>query len=424
MTFEKLSPKQKEVFKWCYKPNHKAIICDGAVRSGKTICMITSFILWAMKNFDKASFGICGKTVASAERNIIMPLRNIVDITHYFKIKYSNSKHILTVESKERTNYFYVFGGKDESSYQLLQGITLSGILLDEVALMPESFVNQAIARTLSVENALYWFNCNPSYPKHWFYQEWIKQVDTKKALYLHFLMSDNPILSEEQLESAKMQFQGVFYERYILGRWTNAEGVIYRQFADNKEMFIVDSVESKMNIVVIGLDYGAGRSKTSMKAIGFDYGFNNCYILDEMDEAGVFDPDTLYKKFSAFYQRVVSKYGKCQYVFGDWGGLGNTLNKGLYVYCKKNGIPVNVNDCDKGTILERIELTQKLIAERRLFVLQSCQNMIDALSDALWSEKKPDERLDDGTTDIDSLDAFEYALFPFEEYLLKAVRY
>jgi len=149
MTFTKLSPKQKSIFKWCYNSGYKAIICDGAVRSGKTICMITSFVLWAMKNFTGATFGICGKTVRSAERNIITPLQQIADLTHYFKITYTRSVNLLTVEGAGHKNFFYVFGGKDESSYTLIQGITLSGVLFDEVALMPRSFVEQAITRTL-----------------------------------------------------------------------------------------------------------------------------------------------------------------------------------------------------------------------------------------------------------------------------------
>lgn len=233
MTFEKLSKKQKIVFKWAYKTDHKAIICDGAVRSGKTICMITSFILWAMKEFNGATFGICGKTVASAERNIIRPIQSVADINHYYKISYTRGNHMLTVESKERRNYFFVFGGKDESSYTLLQGITLSGIFFDEVALMPESFVNQGIARCLSVGKSRYWFNCNPESPAHWFYNEWILKADEINALHVHFLMQDNPILSQEELHEAEIRFSGVFYDRYILGLWTVAEGLIYPNYKD-----------------------------------------------------------------------------------------------------------------------------------------------------------------------------------------------
>lgn len=255
MTFSKLSKKQKEVFRWCYKGGYKAIICDGAVRSGKTICMITSYILWAMKRFNEASFGICGKTVASAERNIIMPLRSIADITHFFKLSYSTSKHLLTVESRHGKNYFYVFGGKDESSYELLQGITLSGIFLDEVALMPQSFVNQAIARCLSVSQSLYWFNCNPESPAHWFYTEWICNAEKRKALHLHFLMSDNPTLTQEQLDEAERQFTGVFHDRYIKGLWVVAEGLIYAFAAQGNAT--CPTAERKYTRYHISIDYG-----------------------------------------------------------------------------------------------------------------------------------------------------------------------
>ena len=256
MTFAKLSKKQKTVFKWCYKNDYKAIICDGAVRSCKTICMITSFILWAMRRFDGAMFGICGKSVGSAERNIIMPLQSVADITHYFKVTYTRSIHLLTVEGMGKVNYFYVFGGKDESSYMLIQGITLSGIFLDEVALMPRSFVEQAITRTLSVENSLYWFNCNPDSSEHWFYKEWILKAEERNALHLHFLMSDNPTLSQKQLDEAERQFSGVFHDRYIKGLWVLAEGLVYPMFNKNKHI-LEDYTPSSDAFYYISCDYG-----------------------------------------------------------------------------------------------------------------------------------------------------------------------
>jgi len=253
MTFEKLSTKQKMVFQWCYTTDYKAIVCDGAVRSGKTICMITSYILWAMKNFNNANFGVCGKTVASAERNIIRPLQTIIDITGYFKVHYSRQSHMLTVENKDTRNYFFIFGGRDESSYTLLQGITLSGVLLDEVALMPESFVNQAVARCLSVPNAKYWFNCNPESPSHWFYNDWIMNRKKKNALHIHFLMSDNPIMTSDQLREAEAQFSGVFYARYIQGLWVVAEGLIYPMFETARET----PPEGRAEKYVLSIDYG-----------------------------------------------------------------------------------------------------------------------------------------------------------------------
>ena len=255
MTFAKLSKKQKTVFKWCYKSDYKALICDGAVRSGKTICMITSFILWAMRQFNGGTFGICGKSVGSAERNIIMPLQSVADITHHFKVTYTRSIHLLTVEGMGKVNYFYIFGGKDESSYMLIQGITLSGIFLDEVALMPRSFVEQAITRTLSVEASRYWFNCNPDSSEHWFYKEWIQKAEERNALHLHFLMSDNPVLSQKQLDEAERKFSGVFHDRYIKGLWVVAEGLIYPFGAEGKAT--VSSEERQYTRYYISIDYG-----------------------------------------------------------------------------------------------------------------------------------------------------------------------
>ncbi|MEE1536303.1 MAG: PBSX family phage terminase large subunit [Ruminococcus sp.] len=231
----KLSPKQKLVLKWAHLTkfkNRKAIICDGSVRSGKTVSMILGFVHWAMRFFDGKNFGICGKTISSTERNIILPLLNMPDITDYYSLQYirGENKRII-IRSGSHTNTFFIFGGKDESSYTLVQGITLSGVLFDEVALMPKSFVDQAVARTLSEPEARYWFNCNPESAKHWFYKEWICNTRQKKALHLHFTMQDNPILSPEQIADAERLYTGVFYNRYIKGLWCVAEGLIYPMF-------------------------------------------------------------------------------------------------------------------------------------------------------------------------------------------------
>ena len=212
--------------------NRKAIICDGSVRSGKTVSMILGFVHWAMRFFDGKNFGICGKTISSTERNIILPLLNMPDITDYYSLQYirGENKRII-IRSGSHTNTFFIFGGKDESSYTLVQGITLSGVLFDEVALMPKSFVDQAVARTLSEPEARYWFNCNPESAEHWFYKEWICNTRQKKALHLHFTMQDNPILSPEQIADAERLYTGVFYNRYIKGLWCVAEGLIYPMF-------------------------------------------------------------------------------------------------------------------------------------------------------------------------------------------------
>lgn len=224
-----ISTKQKKILAFSYS-TYDAIICDGAVRSGKTSIMMVAFVDWAMREFSGQRFGICGKTVDSAVKNIVVPYISM----HYAKSRYTlrwrRSDKILEVTHGAIKNYFEVFGGKDESSYALIQGRTLAGVLLDEVSLMPESFFNQALARC-SVDGAKMWFSCNPDNPQHWFYTGWIQRHEERNALYLHFAMTDNPALSEKTLKRYEEEFTGVFYDRYIKGLWVAAEGLIYPMF-------------------------------------------------------------------------------------------------------------------------------------------------------------------------------------------------
>lgn len=248
MEISTFSKKQGEILKFAFS-DEGVLICDGAVRSGKTIVMSFAFVLWAMANFDRTNFAICGKTVSNAERNILRPFQQIEGMP--FTMQYRISTRMLTVQCAGRENYFYLFGGKDESSYTLIQGLTLAGVLFDEVALMPKSFVDQAIARTLSFKNAKIWFNCNPESPNHWFYKEWL--VDkTKEAKHLHFLMNDNPILGKEEIKRAERLFTGVFYDRYILGMWVISEGLVYDFGEDN----ITDDIPQNGEYYV-SIDYG-----------------------------------------------------------------------------------------------------------------------------------------------------------------------
>lgn len=248
MRIVKFSAKQSEIIKFAYS-SEQTIICDGAVRSGKTVVMIIAFILWAMSRFDETNFAICGKTVTNAERNILRPLQQIEGLP--VKLSYHISNRMLTVQSAGRENYIYLFGGKDESSQALIQGITLAGVLFDEVALMPKSFVDQAIARTLSYKEAKLWFNCNPESPNHWFYKDWITD-ETKPKKHLHFLMSDNPTLGEDEIKRAEALFSGIFYQRFILGQWVISEGLVYDFGAAN----IVDDKPNN-GAYYVSVDYG-----------------------------------------------------------------------------------------------------------------------------------------------------------------------
>lgn len=233
-SFSEFSPKQLDVLTWWCgnSPSRRydAIICDGAVRSGKTVCMSLSFVAWTFYDFNETSFAICGKTIASLKRNVITPLTPILTSLG-FGLKMKTSQNFIEITYKDKLNRFYLFGGKDEGSASLIQGMTLGGVLLDEVALMPRSFVEQAIARC-SLERSRLWFNCNPEHPMHWFYREWIKKAKNKNCLYLHFTMRDNPALTPAIIRRYESLYSGAFYKRFVEGKWVAAQGTVYPMFS------------------------------------------------------------------------------------------------------------------------------------------------------------------------------------------------
>ena len=226
--FPSFSKKQARVLSFWASPDagFHGIICDGAIRSGKSACMSLSFVLWAFFHFHEQTFAFCGKTISSLKRNLIAPLLSFLEPLG-FSAKLSHSRNCLDLSIGSLTNRFFLFGGKDQSSASLIQGITLAGVLLDEVTLMPRSFVEQAVARC-SLEDSLLWFNCNPDSPSHWFYQDWILPANAKNLLYLHFSMDDNPSLSPKVRKRYEALYAGPFYQRFVLGEWTASQDLVY----------------------------------------------------------------------------------------------------------------------------------------------------------------------------------------------------
>ena len=230
---------------------YEGILCDGAVRSGKTVCITVGFLLWSMSRFENEVFGICGKTIASVRRNIVSNLPKWMG--GVLEIRESRSENKLTViDPTGRKNVYYLFGGQDESSAALIQGITLAGVLLDEAALMPRSFLEQACARC-SVPGSKLWFSCNPEGPEHWFYKEWVCKAEEKGLLRLHFTMADNPGLESAIRRRYETMYTGVFYRRFILGQWCMAEGLVY-DFST--ERHVVKEIP-KEGRYFISVDYG-----------------------------------------------------------------------------------------------------------------------------------------------------------------------
>lgn len=222
-----IGDKQKKILAYPYT-DYDYIICDGAIRSGKTSLMMVAYVDWAMRNYNDQDFIIMGNSIGSARRNIINPYKSLSYAKKRYKIDYNQGTNVLTVKTKNKVNRFNVFGANNEKSYEPVQGLTAAGALIDEVALCNEKAFNTAIGR-LSVEGAKAFFSTNPSYPLHWFYQDWILKAKELNALYLHFEMGDNPSLSDKVKERLSRQYHGVFHNRYIRGLWVVAEGLVYQ---------------------------------------------------------------------------------------------------------------------------------------------------------------------------------------------------
>lgn len=376
------------MLKWAHLTkfkNRKAIICDGSVRSGKTVSMILGFVHWAMRFFDGKNFGICGKTISSTERNIILPLLNMPDITDYYSLQYirGENKRII-IRSGSHTNTFFIFGGKDESSYTLVQGITLSGVLFDEVALMPKSFVDQAVARTLSEPEARYWFNCNPESAEHWFYKEWICNTRQKKALHLHFTMQDNPILSPEQIADAERLYAGVFYNRYIKGLWCVAEGLIYPMF--DKAVHVTHHPELQPGgDYYISCDYGTLNPTSAglwhLQPDGHAIRLREYYY----DGRKTKTPRTDEEHYTALEQLAGEVAGKVRAVIVDPSAAS-------FIECIRRHGLFRVWQADN-SVLNGIRDTSSLLQMQYLHICDNCTDIIREFSLYRWDESAAEDR-------------------------------
>lgn len=390
--------------------NRRWNIKYGATRSGKTY--LDYYVIPKRIRNVKDRSGltvILGNTKGTLQRNIIEPLQDIWGTKLVSDIKSDNTAFLFG----ERC---YCLGADNKKHINKIRGASFKYCYGDEVATWNEE-VFQMLKSRLDKPYSKFDGTCNPEGPSHWFKKFLDGNADIFQQKYTLY---DNPFLAKEVLQNLETEYKGtVFFDRYILGDWKAAEGTIYMLFADETEKFLVDKVNEQLAIVTIGVDYGAGKSKIKFVASGITYNFRNVYVLDEIDLTGVYDPEQIYEKFIEFYKRVYDKYDKCQYAFCDYGALGNVITLGLIRRCQKERLPVQIVDCSKGLINDRIFLSSTLMAQKRFYILRKNTIIIKAFQDALWNSKSQDERLDDGTTDIDSLDAFEYSINSFYENLI-----
>ena len=402
--FSPFSRKQKQVLTWWCKdsPVHDkdGIIADGAIRSGKTVSMSLSFVMWTMSTFNGQNFAMCGKTIGSFRRNVLFWLKLMLKSRGY-SVTDRRADNLIVIRKGDAENYFYIFGGKDERSQDLIQGITLAGVFFDEVALMPESFVNQATGRC-SVEGSKFWFNCNPDGPYHWFKTNWIdkstgylgkeqveqirkkaaeegKDPGLKEILYLHFTMDDNLSLSEEIKARYRSMYVGVFFKRYILGLWAAAEGIIYDMFDENRH---VKKYSEYANLLINGNRY-----------VSCDYGTQNATVFllwnKGIDGKWYCTREYYYSGRSEGKQKTDAEYAND---LKKW--LDGTKIRAMIVdpsaasfiaELRKRGYKVLKADND---VLDGIRLVGTLLNQEKLVFDASCAETRKEFASYIWDEK------------------------------------
>ena len=389
--FESFSKKQMQLLTWWCddSPYHdyNGIIADGSIRAGKTVAMAVSFIIWAMDGYDSQNFAMCGKTVGSFRRNVWTWLKPVLLVRGY-KVEESRTENLIVVARGERINYFYIFGGRDESSQDLIQGVTLAGLFCDEVALMPESFVNQASGRC-SVTGAKIWFNCNPDSPMHWFLKNWIEKADEKRLLHLHFLMDDNPSLSEAVCERYRTTYSGVFYQRFILGEWVMASGAIYRNAWSDELVVDDDKLEYLLNNLhimrrSITIDYGTVNPMVYLDVLddGNDLWFIREYYWDSRVE-GTEKDNSQYADDLLEFVRGVELWPTNVVIDPSAASFKIELrNRGLHA--KETVETINADN----NVIEGIRKVNTLMTRRRIHFHKSMEHTIKELTSYVWDDK------------------------------------
>lgn len=379
--FKPFSVKQKQVLTWwCPDSPVKdkdGIIADGAIRSGKTLCMSLSYVLWAMESFNQQNFGMAGKTIGSFRRNVLFWLKMMLASRGYSVVDH-RSDNLIVVSKGTTTNYFYIFGGKDERSQDVIQGITLAGMFFDEVALMPESFVNQATGRC-SVTGSKFWFNCNPDNPRHWFKINWVDKCKEKNIIYLHFTMDDNLSLSEKIKERYRSMYVGVFFKRYILGLWCVAEGLVYSMFSE--ERHVKKEHMTGALTYVVSVDYGtANPFSAGLWAFDGWHSQREAEVYYNSREVGKRVDDEEYYKM--LKKLIGNRRVECIIVDPSAASFIEVIKK----YNEYSVMGAN-ND-----VLDGIRVVTTMLNKDMISVHEDCQDNIKEYGLYVWDEEKGDD--------------------------------
>jgi PBSX family phage terminase large subunit len=390
-----LTEKQQDYLQHC---DHRWNVKTGATGSGK------SFLDYAVTIPKRilASKGeglivLLGNTKGTLERNILSPMRDI----YGDQVGMIGSDNTVKLFGKR----CYALGADNKKHVARIQGATFEYCYGDEVTTWNEE-VFQMVKSRLRAEHSHFDGTCNPGAPTHWFKTFLNSDAD----IYQQSYVIDDGVLPSHVVTELKKEYAGtVYYDRFILGLWVAAEGVVYRLFANDPERFVVDDLPTqKIHHCVIGVDFGGGTSAHAFSCTGFTTG-GAIVTLDDYREKEALNPTKLENDFVDFVKRCQMRW----LVTDVWcDSAEQSLINGLRTAAAKAHLAVNIGNAQKRAINDRIRALCLLMGAGRYYINRTCTDTIEALKTAVWDSKHTTEdvRLDDGTTNIDSLDALEYS--------------
>lgn len=389
---------------WQKDKLHRINILDGSVRSGKTWISLVLWAFWVATMPKEANYLMTAKTLTALQRNCLDLLVQLVGRRNF---SYSLPKKEGVLFGRR----IYLEGVNDARSESKIRGLTLTGAYCDELTLFTEDFFAMLLSR-LSMPGAKLFGTTNPDNPHHWLKKNYLDRADELDLLSMKFLIDDNTFLNAEYVSNIKREYVGVFYDRFILGKWVAADGVIYPQFADNSSSFIITEIPYVMR-ASIGVDFGGDKSANAFVCNGYTKGLKDVVTLDEEYIKEGITPEKLYDRFIQFVLRLRAKGIPVYEAYCD--SAESTLIHGLRAAVNRAGLAIDIKKARKGPIIDRIRFYNMIMAQGRYKVMSHCKHLIEALSSAVWDEKKhEDTRLDDGNMNVDSLDALEYSSEPY----------
>ena len=409
-------------------------VAEGAIRSGKTIdnCIIASMYLETCK--DRIHLA-SGSTLGNAKLNI--GDCNGYGLEHLFRGrcrwgKYKNNDSLF-IQTKTGEKVVIFAGGGASNSFKKILGNSYGMWIATEInqhydSEDNQSFIKVAFGRQVASKKPLVLWDLNPSAPKHWIYERYIdKYKDTLLGgyNYMHFTIADNLSITPERRAEIESQYDknSIWYKRDILGQRCTPEGSIYTCYTNNPDSFLLSPKELPQLILIeAGIDFGGHKSKNTFVACGFTRGYRDCIVLKSVRIEEDLNDEQLKEHFVTFCDMINNKYGK---VFdANYDNAEPILGRSLRLAAIRSNCRVNVKPSIKIAILQRIRLVNNLMAQHRFWFLNEDNETKSAQSafyDAVWDADKVDTRLDDGTSDIDTLDACEYAIEKHYDMLIKA---